>query len=35
MGSELAGKYWKPQKCGNAHFWSAEKHGKCPEMATK
>ena len=31
----LDGKCWKLQKCGNVHFWSTKKHGKCIEMATK
>ena len=34
-GFGLDGKYWKLQKCGNVHFWSTKKHGKCIEMAIK
>ena len=35
VGFRLNGKYWKLQKCGNVHFWSTKKHGKCIEMAIK
>ena len=33
--ARFTGKYWKLQKYGSEHFWSAKKHGKCTKTTIK